>query len=101
MHKIEFDLLNVKTTFLYREIDDDIYMQQPEGFIVKGKEDYMCLLKKLLYSLKQSLDCSIRGLTHFMTAHDFKKNHFMTIMSTLKTVIMGHLYNYSYMLMIC
>lgn len=55
MHKIEFELLNVKTTFLYREIDDDIYMQQSEGFIVKGKEDYMCLLKKLLYSLKQSL----------------------------------------------
>src|ERR1044072_920599 len=29
-------------------------MQQPEGFVVSGKEDDVCLLKKTLYGLKQS-----------------------------------------------
>ncbi|KAG8497045.1 hypothetical protein CXB51_008291 [Gossypium anomalum] len=33
---------------------EDIYMQQPEGFTVSEKEDYVCLLKKSLYGLKQS-----------------------------------------------
>ncbi|KAL6322036.1 hypothetical protein AAG906_003179 [Vitis piasezkii] len=33
---------------------DGIYMQQPEGFIISGKEDHVCLLKKSLYGLKQS-----------------------------------------------
>ena len=29
-------------------------MQQPKGYVVSGKEDYVCLLKKPLYGLKQS-----------------------------------------------
>ena len=44
----------MKTTFLHGELEKDIYMQQPEGFVVLGKEDYVCLLKKSLYGMKQS-----------------------------------------------
>ena len=51
---LELNHLDVKTTFLHGELDEEIYMQQPKGFIVSGKEDYMCLLKKSLYGLKQS-----------------------------------------------
>jgi len=29
-------------------------MEQPEGFQVKGKEDYVCRLKKSLYGFKQA-----------------------------------------------
>ena len=54
MHDFELDQLDVKTTLLHGELEEDIYMQQPKGFIVSGKEDYMCLLKKSLYGLKQS-----------------------------------------------
>ena len=42
----------MKTDFLYGELEEDIYMQQPKGFVVLGKEDYVCLLKKSLYGLK-------------------------------------------------
>ncbi|KAG8473153.1 hypothetical protein CXB51_035098 [Gossypium anomalum] len=54
MHDLELEQLDVKTVFLHGELEEDIYMQQPEGFTVLKKEDYVCLMKKSLYGLKQS-----------------------------------------------
>ena len=55
---IQFDLvleqMNVKTTFLYSHLEEKIYMKQLEGYIQKGEENKMCLLKKSFYGLKQS-----------------------------------------------
>jgi hypothetical protein len=46
---------DVKTAFLHGDIDvDDIYVEQPEGYIVEGKEDWVYRLKKSLYGLKQA-----------------------------------------------
>ena len=47
--------LDVKSAFLNYEIDEEIYVNQLEGFIKKGKEDYVLKLKKVLYGLKQAL----------------------------------------------
>ena len=49
---IKVEQLDVKTTFLHGDLEEEIYMQQPEGFIKKGKENLVCLLKKSLYGLK-------------------------------------------------
>jgi hypothetical protein len=46
--------MNVKTTFLNRELEEKIYRTQPYGFIVKGQEDKVCKLIKSLYGLKQA-----------------------------------------------
>ncbi|KAG8501080.1 hypothetical protein CXB51_003194 [Gossypium anomalum] len=54
MHDLELEQLDVKTSFLHGEIEEDIYMQQLEGFTVSEKKDYVCLLKESLYGLKQS-----------------------------------------------
>ncbi|XXG70306.1 hypothetical protein AAC387_Pa06g3094 [Persea americana] len=51
---LELEQLDVKTVFLHGELDKQIYMHQPEGFEIHGKEDHICLLKKSLYGLKQS-----------------------------------------------
>lgn len=43
---------NVKTTFLNCDVDEEIYMEQPEWIIVRGQEKKMCKLVKSLYGLK-------------------------------------------------
>jgi hypothetical protein len=54
MHDLELEQLDVKTAFFAGDLEDEIYMDQPEGFIVPGKENCVCKLKKSLYGLKQS-----------------------------------------------
>ncbi|KAH9752645.1 hypothetical protein KPL71_014775 [Citrus sinensis] len=53
-HDLELEQTDVKTAFLHGSLDEEIFMAQPEGFIEKGSEDKVCLLKKSLYDLKQS-----------------------------------------------
>lgn len=50
----ELQQMDVKTAFLHGELEESIYMEQPEGFIEPGNEDKVCLLKRSLYGLKQS-----------------------------------------------
>ena len=46
--------MDVKTTFLYGELEEEIYMEQPDGFVVHGEGNKMCRLIKSLYGLKQA-----------------------------------------------
>jgi hypothetical protein len=50
----EVEQMDVKTTFLHGDLEEEIYMNQREGFVVKGKKELVCKLKKSLYGLKQS-----------------------------------------------
>ena len=46
--------MDVKTASLYGDLQEEIYMQQPQGFKEKSKIGLVCKLKKVLYGLKQS-----------------------------------------------
>ncbi|WJZ91618.1 hypothetical protein VitviT2T_010675 [Vitis vinifera] len=46
--------LDVKSIFLNGYLQEEIYVDQPEGFQVKGQEEKVYLLKKALYGLKQA-----------------------------------------------
>jgi len=53
-YELKLDHLDVKTTFLYCDLEEEIYMSQSMGFKTAGKENMVCKLKKSLYELKQS-----------------------------------------------
>ena len=46
--------MDVKTAFLNGVIEEEVYIEQPEGFIVHEKDSHVCKLKKTLYGLKQA-----------------------------------------------
>eukprot|EP00253_Pinus_taeda_P016503 PITA_16503 len=50
----EIHQMDVKTTFLNRVIEEDMYIEQPEGFETHEKKSHVCRLKKTLYRLKQA-----------------------------------------------
>jgi hypothetical protein len=55
---VELDLkmysLDICTAFLNGQLEEEIYMNQPEGFTVKELENQVCFLNKALYGLKQA-----------------------------------------------
>uniref|UniRef100_A0A2N9GEX0 Integrase catalytic domain-containing protein n=1 Tax=Fagus sylvatica TaxID=28930 RepID=A0A2N9GEX0_FAGSY len=51
---MELEQLDVKTAFLHGNLEEEIFMEQPEGFKQPGTENLVCRLKKSLYGLKQS-----------------------------------------------
>ena len=53
-YDLELHQMDVKTSFLNENLEEEVYMDQPEGFSVKRKEHMVCKLKKSVYRLKQA-----------------------------------------------
>lgn len=71
---LHLEQLDVKTAFLNGTLDEEIFMEQPEGFEKKGKEDLVCLLKKSLYGLKQSPRQWNKRFDGFMKDQGFRQS---------------------------
>jgi hypothetical protein len=52
-YDLELHQMDVKMTFLNGDLLENVYMAQPKGFAMKGKEHMRCHLKKFIYGLKQ------------------------------------------------
>ncbi|CAL5356856.1 unnamed protein product [Camellia sinensis] len=76
----QFDLelaqLDVKTTFLHGDLEKEIYMSQPDGFEVVGKENWACKLNKSLYGLKQSPRQWYKRFDRFMIEKEYTRSQF-------------------------
>ena len=53
-YDLELHQMDVKTTFLNGDLEENIYMDQPMGFSFEGKEHMVCKLKKSIYDFKQA-----------------------------------------------
>ena len=72
LHLEKFD---IKTNFLRGDLDEEIYMAQPKGFEVKGKENLVCKLKKNLYGLKQAPRQWYLKFDRFMQERGYNRCH--------------------------
>ena len=71
---LEIEQLDVKTTFLH--LDEEIYMEQPDRFTIKGKEHLVCRLKKNLYGLKKAPRQWYKKFDSFMVEYGYDRTVF-------------------------
>ena len=66
--------MDVKTAFLNGEIDEIIYMEQPENFVIGDLKSMVCKLKKSLYGLKKSPRLWYHKFHKIISSFDFVMN---------------------------
>ena len=63
---LEVHQMDVKTAFLNGDLENEIYMEQPEGYVDKNRPNMVCKLQKSLYGLKQSARCWNIAIDRFL-----------------------------------
>lgn len=76
VQNLELEQMDVKTAFLHGHLKEKIYMKQPEGYEQKGKEQMVCLLKRSLYGLKQSLRQWYKRFDSFVVSNGYTRSSF-------------------------
>ena len=70
--------MDVKSTFMNGKLEE-VYIEQPKGFLLSQKEDYVSRLKKALYGLKQAPRAWYARLDGYLHQQGFKKVLLITI----------------------
>ena len=73
-YDMELEQLDVKTAFLHGDLDEEIYLKQPEGFINSSRPDYVCKLNKSLYGLKQSPRLWYKRFDKFILSQGYSRS---------------------------
>lgn len=66
--------MDVKTTFLNGVIEEEVFIEQPDGFVIHEKESHICRLKKALYGLKQAPRAWYERIDQYLLSLGFLKN---------------------------
>jgi hypothetical protein len=61
--------MDVKNAFLHGDLSEEIYMEQPQGFMQDSS--LVCRLKKSLYGLKQALRAWYAKMESYLLSHNF------------------------------
>jgi hypothetical protein len=67
--------MDENTTFLNGKIEEEVYIQQPQGFEVHPRETHVCRLKKSLYGLKQAPIAWYAIIENYLIRRGFSKSH--------------------------
>ena len=89
---LELEQMDVKTVFLHGSLEEDLYMYQPEGYEDPKKKDYVCLLKKSLYGLKQSPRQWNKRFDQFMKSRQFVRSEHNQCVYTREDADKGAVY---------
>jgi hypothetical protein len=65
--------MGVKTAFLNGFVEEEVYIEHPQGFEVSERESHMCLLRKALYGLKQAPKAWYSRIDTYLLQMGFKK----------------------------
>ena len=95
----QFDVKNVflyGAFFLYGELDRDIFMEQPQGFVSEKFPNYVCRLKKALYCLKQAPRAWYGKIAKYFKFCGFRLSNldpslFVKVKASLSTMILLYL----------
>ena len=71
---LEIIQLDVKTAFLHGDLSEEIYMDQPKGFVLPDRASDVCRLKKTLYGLKQASRSWNEKFNSFLLTFGFTKS---------------------------
>uniref|UniRef100_A0A2N9HIK6 Uncharacterized protein n=1 Tax=Fagus sylvatica TaxID=28930 RepID=A0A2N9HIK6_FAGSY len=74
IYKLVVHQMDVKTAFLNGDLDEEVYMDQPEGFVLPGNEKKVYKLVKSLYGLKQAPKQWHEKFDTVILANGFKHN---------------------------
>jgi hypothetical protein len=66
--------MDVKTSFLNEEIEEEVYIEYPDGFVIHGKESHVCRLTKALYGLKQTPRAWYARIDGYLMSLGFSKS---------------------------
>lgn len=66
--------LDINNAFLQGTLDEDVYMQQPLGFVDKDRPNFVCKLKKPIYGLKQAPRSWYNELKRFLLQSEFRNS---------------------------
>ena len=67
--------MDVKSRFLTDILDEEVYIDQPEGLIDLDKKDIVCKLHKALYGMKQALKAWYERLHNYLIQIDFQRTN--------------------------
>ena len=66
--------LDVSNAFLYGDLDEKVFMEQPPGYVAQGESSEVCLLKKAIYGLKQSPRAWFHKFSQLLFSYGFVSN---------------------------
>jgi hypothetical protein len=65
--------MDVKSAFLNGTLEEEVYVEQPAGYVVRGKEDKVYRLKKALYGLKQAPRAWYKKIDSYFIQNGFQR----------------------------